>query len=65
MWSFASKKIECLVERTRKLKEVSKRKRKIKTKIYLQIGTVRAVNEGTRSYHLDVHVVQSADTGGY
>lgn len=61
VWLSAPKKIERLVQRTRRLKEMSKRK----TKICQHIGTVRVVTEVARSHHLDILVVQRAEAGGH
>lgn len=61
VWFFAPRKNEDLVEWTRRIREVSKRK----IKIWIQIGTVTDAIEAAHSCHPDVLVVQGADAGGH
>lgn len=61
VWFFAPKENKDLVEWTRRVREMSKGK----TKIWIQIGTVKDAIEVARSCHPDVLVVQGADAGGH
>ena len=58
---FAPRENKDLVEWTRRVREMSKGK----TKIWIQIGTVKEAIEVARSCHPDVLVVQGADAGGH
>ena len=61
VWFFAPKENKDLVEWSRRVRETSKGK----TKIWIQIGTVKDAIEVARSCHPDVLVVQGADAGGH
>ena len=61
VWFFAPRENKDLVEWTRRVREMSMGK----TKIWIQIGTVKEAIEVARSCHPDVLVVQGADSGGH
>lgn len=61
VWLFAPKKNEDLCEWTNKIREVSGGR----TKIWIQIGTVRDAAEVSRLCNPDVIVVQGIDAGGH
>ena len=61
VWIFAPKENKDLVEWTRRVREMGKGK----TKIWIQIRTVKDAIEVARSCHPDILVVQGADAGGH